>query len=122
MVQKVTFLGNNYGSSSVPLSSGFMPVDAFWPGASVPHETRVPQELQPVIVRLARQQLRRALPHAVGMFAPEIPTVVQEVREQHQVVLSQLSPQEEVVPKPAVEVLHQAAGANDLSGQLCDVG
>src|SRR3954452_14769810 len=119
---EVAFFGYHYGPSSVPPSNGFTPVDSFWPGASVPHETRVPQELQPVTVRLARQQLRGALPHSLGVFAPEIATVVQEVLEQHQVVLPQLAPQEEVIPKPAVEVLNQAAGANHMSRQLLDVG
>src|SRR3954469_3110594 len=82
-------------------------------GASAPHETRVPQQLQPVPVRLTRQQLRRALSHAVAVLAPEIPAVVQEEPEQRQVVLTQVPPQEEVAPQAAVEVLHQAAGTHD---------
>ena len=86
--------------------------------ASVPREPGVPQEVQPVRVRLTRQQLRGALPHSAGVLAPQVPAVVQEELEQRQIILPQLPPQVEVVPRPAVEALDDAAGPHDPIGQL----
>ena len=47
-------------------------------GASGPRESRVPQKLQPVSVRLTRQQLRRTLADSTGIVTAQVPAVVQE--------------------------------------------
>ena len=66
--------------------------------ALIPGEPRVPQQFQPVGLRLARQQFRRALPHALGAFTPNEPTMVQKELQQSQVILPQMTPQEEIAP------------------------
>src|SRR3954469_2978889 len=86
-------------------------------GLSVPREPRVPQEPQPVSVRLAGHQLSGAPLYPAGGFTAQVSAVVQEELEQRQVVATQLPSQEEVGPQSAVEVLDQAAGPHDPLGK-----
>ena len=64
--------------------------------APVPREPRVPGKLQPVSVRLTRQQLRRTPADSTGVVTAQVPAVVQEELKQCQVVVPQLPPQEEL--------------------------
>src|SRR4051812_966204 len=68
-------------------------------------------------VRLTGQQFGRCLSHALGTIASLQPPVVQEELQQRQVIGAQVPPEEEVTPKPAVEVLHQRTGPNRPPGQ-----
>src|SRR5262249_23582695 len=74
-------------------------------------EALVAEHLQPVLVLLATQQLRRALPLSLLALAPHETPVVEEEPQQLQVVRPQLPPQEEVAPQPAIQVFRQATGA-----------
>ena len=85
-------------------------------GASVPREPRVPQEFQPVSMRLTRQQLRGTFPDSTGVCTAQVPAVIQEELKQRQVVLPQAPPREEVASRPAVEVLDQTAGPHNPIG------
>src|SRR6266478_1035440 len=80
----------------------------------LPAEESIPQQFQPVRVRLARQQFPGALVYPVGMLAPQEPPVIEEELQQLQVVCSQVPPQRDVVPQPAVQVLHHTTGAHQL--------
>src|SRR5881397_531621 len=59
------------------------------------HEAPVAQHPKPVRVSLAGQQLRRALAHALGVFAPQEPPVVEEEPKQLQVSPAHLLAQEQ---------------------------
>src|SRR4051794_33127239 len=61
-------------------------------------------------VRPTGQQLGRCLAHALATITPLQLPVVQEELQQRQVIRAQVPPEEEVTPKPAVEVLHQRTG------------
>src|SRR6202044_142470 len=66
---------------------------AWGAAALISREPGIPQKLQPVSVRLTRQQLRRALADSIRVLAAQIPAVVQEKLEQRQVVVAQLPSQ-----------------------------
>src|SRR5262249_60788769 len=63
------------------------------------------------------QQLRRALPLPRGVLATQETPVIEDARQQHQIVRAYLPPEEKVVPQSAVEVLHHAAGPHHLRRQ-----
>ena len=85
-------------------------------GASVPREPRVTKKLQPVSVRLTRQQLRRTSADSNRFIPAHLTVVVQEELKQYQVVVPQLPPQAEVASQRAVKVLDQTAGPHNLIG------
>src|SRR5271166_1669524 len=62
--------------------SGFSRVPGCHAGTSVPREPRVPQKLQPVSMRLTRQQLGRTFADSTGVFTAQVPAVVQEELKQ----------------------------------------
>src|SRR4051794_30434116 len=85
----------------------------------ISRETRVAKQLQPVVVTLPRQQLRRALPFTLRTLASQETTVIQKELQQGQVVRAQLPPREEIVPQTTIEVLHHAAGTHHQSRHRC---
>src|SRR5256885_1388615 len=91
-----------------------MPWGAAVSGAN---EASVAEHFQPMRVRPTGQQLGWCLPHALGTLASLQPPVVQEELQQRQVIRAQVPPEEEVTPKPAVEVLHQRTGPDRPLGQ-----
>ena len=56
-------------------------------------------------VRLTGQQFGRRLSHPLGTITAFQPPVVQDELQQRQVIRAQVAPEEEIAPKPAVEVL-----------------
>ena len=99
MVQKCPFSGNTLDLTQTLIGPALERVYATpgcRAGASVPREPRVPQEFQPVSVRLTRQQLGGTFPDSTGVVTAQVPAVVQEELKQRQVVLPQLPPEEEV--------------------------
>src|SRR3954451_18773136 len=88
------------------------------PGSDGAAEGLVAEHLQPVLMLLPAQQLRRALAHPLGVLAPLQTPVIEEEPQQFQIVRSQLPPQEKVASQSAIYIFHQAAGAHHLSCQL----
>lgn len=68
-------------------------------------------------VGLARQQFGGTFAHAFGTFAAQETAMVQEELQQFQVARANVAAQEEVAAQPAVEVLDDRAGADDLLAQ-----
>src|SRR4051812_47068961 len=66
------------------------------PGSGGAAEGLVAEHLQPVVMLLAAQQLRRALAHPLCVLAPLQTPVIEEEPQQFQIVRSQLPPQEKV--------------------------
>src|SRR5437870_7690492 len=81
-------------------------------------EALVAQQLQPVRMLLAGQQLGRTLAHPLGMRTALKTTMVQKELQQRQVVGAQLATQKEVAAQTTVEVLGDAAGTHRLPRQL----
>ena len=65
-------------------------------GLSVTMESRVAEELQPVRMRLPRQELGRTFAHSFGPVTAEETPVVQKEPQQVQVSVADLATQEEV--------------------------
>src|SRR6266481_6694371 len=75
-------------------------------GSSGLAEPLVTQQFQPVRVRAAGEQLRRAATHPLRMRAAHEPPVVQKEPQKLQVTPTDFFPQEAVVAQAAVHVLH----------------
>src|SRR6266404_3036833 len=85
---------------------------------SVPQGIRQTEQFQPVGMRLAGQQFRWAAVDALGVLAAEEAAVVEEELQQVQIIRSQVTPQEEIVPQAAVEVLDHGTGS-DRAARHC---
>ena len=79
MVQKRRFSGNTRNLRQTLIGPVLERVFASGrhAGTSVPREPRVPQKLQPVSMRLTRQQLAR-IADSTGVFTAQVPAVVLE--------------------------------------------
>ena len=112
---KPAFLGNS--TDRLRALTGKVLGDCAVASASGANEASVSEHFQPMRVRLPGQELGRCLSHALGTITSLQPPVVQEELQQRQVIRAQVSPEEEVTPKPAVEVLHQRTGPDRPFGQ-----
>jgi len=79
-------------------------------GLSVAMESCVAEELQPVRLRLPRQEFGGTLAHSLGPVAAGETPVVQEEPQQIQVRVADLATQEKVVAQSAVEILDDRTG------------
>src|ERR1700674_1182723 len=115
LVQNRVFLGNS--TDRLRALTGKV-LGMRW-GATVSgaNEASVAEHFQPMRVRLTGQQLGRCLSHALGTLTSLQPPVIQEELQQRQVIRAQVPPEEEVTPKPTVEVLHQRTGPDRALGQ-----
>src|SRR4051794_12919415 len=86
------------------------------------NEARAAEHLRPMRVRLTGQPLGRGLAHALGTIASLPPPMVQEGWQRRPVIRAQGPPEEEVAPKPAVEVLHRRTGPDRPRGQCAPRG
>src|SRR5262249_57986420 len=94
LVQNSQFSGNTTDCLCSPYPGVFS-----WLGRLVPREWLVTEQLQPVRLGGACQQLCRTFPHPLRVLAPQEPPVIEEELQQRQGVRTQVPPQEEVVPQ-----------------------
>lgn len=77
----------------------------------------IAKHFQPRCVRLAGQQLGRALVHTLRMFAAQKAAMVEEELQQFQVACADFSTQEKITAQPAVEVLDDRTDTHNLLTQ-----
>ena len=84
-------------------------------GGSVVAEAFVAQQLQPVAMGLAEQQLGGALACPLRSIAAQEAAMVEEKAQQVQVVVADVATQEEVISQAAVEILDDGTGTGRLA-------
>ncbi len=78
-------------------------INGWWPTGArlIAREPRVAEHLQPVRMRLARQQFGRALTNPLRMLAAQEAAVIEKELQQDQVIRPQLAAEKKVVAQSA---------------------